>query len=102
MSANAPSEKWLTDVAELQVPAGKVYRSPLIDCLDGMVVSWSIGTRPDAERVNQCWSRNRCLTRPGFLPHPPGPAFGADQPHVGIHVTYKSTTSPSPDGSSDR
>ncbi len=24
----------------------------MIDCFDGMVVSWSIGTRPDAERVN--------------------------------------------------
>jgi putative transposase len=24
----------------------------MIDCFDGMVVSWSIGTRPDAELVN--------------------------------------------------
>ncbi len=24
----------------------------LIDCFDGMVVSWSLGTRPDAELVN--------------------------------------------------
>ena len=24
----------------------------MIDCLDGMVVSWKIGTRPDAELVN--------------------------------------------------
>jgi transposase InsO family protein len=29
-----------------------VYLSPLIDCFDGLVVSWSIGTRPDAELVN--------------------------------------------------
>lgn len=35
-----------------QIPAGKVYLSPMIDCFDGMVVSWSIGTRPDAELVN--------------------------------------------------
>lgn len=28
------------------------YLSPMIDCFDGMVVSWSIGTRPDAELVN--------------------------------------------------
>jgi len=26
--------------------------SPLIDCFDGLVVSWSIGTRPDVELVN--------------------------------------------------
>lgn len=28
------------------------YLSPMIDCFDGMVVSWSIGTSPDAELVN--------------------------------------------------
>lgn len=50
--ASAPNEKWLTDVTEFQIPAGKVYLSPMIDCYDGMVVSWSIGTRPDAELVN--------------------------------------------------
>ena len=51
-SADAPNEKWLTDITEFQLPAGKVYLSPMIDCFDGMVVSWSIGTRPNAELVN--------------------------------------------------
>ena len=51
-SASAPNEKWLTDITEFQISAGKVYLSPMIDCFDGMVVSWSIGTRPDAEIVN--------------------------------------------------
>src|SRR5450830_174128 len=51
-SACAPNRKWLTDITEFQIPAGKVYLSPMIDCFDGMVVSWSIGTRPDAELVN--------------------------------------------------
>jgi transposase InsO family protein/transposase-like protein len=50
--ASAPNEKWLTDVTEFQIPAGKVYLSPMIDCYDGMVVSWSIATRPDADLVN--------------------------------------------------
>jgi len=50
--AAAPNEKWLTDISEFQIPAGKVYLSPMIDCFDGMVVSWSIGTSPDAELVN--------------------------------------------------
>jgi transposase InsO family protein len=50
--AVAPNEKWLTDITEFQIPAGKVYLSPLIDCFDGLVVSWTIGTRPDAELVN--------------------------------------------------
>jgi transposase InsO family protein/transposase-like protein len=50
--AAAPNEKWLTDITEFQIPAGKVYLSPIIDCFDGLVISWSIGTRPDAELVN--------------------------------------------------
>lgn len=50
--AAAPNRKWLTDITEFQLPAGKVYLSPVIDCFDGLVVSWSIGTRPDAELVN--------------------------------------------------
>ena len=50
--AAAPNKKWLTDITEFQIPAGKVYLSPIIDCFDGMVVSWTIGTSPDAELVN--------------------------------------------------
>jgi putative transposase len=50
--AAAPNKKWLTDITEFQIPAGEIYLSPMIDCVDGMVVSWSIGTRPDAELVN--------------------------------------------------
>jgi len=50
--AGTPNEKWLTDITEFQIPAGKVYLSPMIDCFDGMVVSWTIGTRPDADLVN--------------------------------------------------
>ena len=48
----APNQKWLTDITEFQIPAGKVYLSPVIDCFDGLVVSWSLGTSPDAELVN--------------------------------------------------
>ena len=50
--ACAPNEKWLTDITEFQLPAGKVYLSPMIECFDGLIVSWSMGTRPDAELVN--------------------------------------------------
>ena len=50
--AAIPNEKWLTDITEFKIPAGKVYLSPMIDCFDGLVISWSIGTRPDADLVN--------------------------------------------------
>jgi transposase InsO family protein len=50
--ADTPNPKRLTDLTEFALPAGRVYLSPIIDCFDGMVVSWSIGTSPDAELVN--------------------------------------------------
>jgi putative transposase len=50
--AEQPSEKWLTDITEFQIPAGKAYLSPMVDCFDGGVVSWTIGTSPDADLVN--------------------------------------------------
>jgi putative transposase len=50
--AATPNEKWLSDITEFQIPAGKVYLSPVIDCFDGMVVSWTLGARPDSELVN--------------------------------------------------
>lgn len=50
--ADKPNQKWLTDLCEFQIPAGKVYLSPMVDCFDGMVVSWTIGTSPNAELVN--------------------------------------------------
>lgn len=50
--AAIPNTKWLADITEFGLPAGKVYLSPIIDCFDGLVVSWSIGTSPDAQLVN--------------------------------------------------
>jgi len=51
-SAEQPNTKWLTDITEFHIPAGKVYLSPIIDCFDGLPVSWTIGVSPDAELVN--------------------------------------------------
>lgn len=50
--AEQPNQKWLTDITEFQLPAGKVWLSPVVDCFDGKVVSWSLSTRPDAELIN--------------------------------------------------
>lgn len=50
--AAKPNQKWLTDITEFSIKAGKVYLSPIIDCLDGMPVSWTIGTSPNAELAN--------------------------------------------------
>jgi transposase InsO family protein/transposase-like protein len=50
--ANAPNELWLTDISVFSIPAGKIYLSPMLDCFDGTLVSWTIGTSPNADLVN--------------------------------------------------
>jgi len=50
--ADKPNDKWLTDLSEFHIPAGKVFLSPIVDCFDGLAVSWTIGTSPNAELVN--------------------------------------------------
>ena len=47
------NEKWLTDITEFAIPAGKVYLSPrIVDCFDGLFVTWNISTSSDALLVN--------------------------------------------------
>lgn len=50
--ADRPNVLWLTDITEFGLGQGKVYLSPIIDCFDGKVVSWSISQNPDAELVS--------------------------------------------------
>ncbi len=66
--SNAPNEKWLTDITEFSLPAGKVYLSPIIDCFDGMPVSWSIGTSPDATLANSMLDKAIETLKPGETP----------------------------------
>ena len=51
-SADKPNEKWLTDITEFIISAGKIYLSPIIDCFDGFITSWAISTSPNAALVN--------------------------------------------------
>lgn len=50
--ADRPSELRITDVTGFRIPAGKACLSPIVDCFDGMPLSWSIATSPDAEMAN--------------------------------------------------
>ena len=66
--ANMPNEKWLTDITEFAIPAGKVYLSPMIDCFDGMPVCWNISTTPDAALVVKPY-REPCIVQPFCKQH---------------------------------
>ena len=48
-----PNCKWLTDITEFAIPAGKIYLSPIVDCFDGMLTSWTIGSSPNSALVNK-------------------------------------------------
>lgn len=50
--ADKPNQKWLTDITEFAIPAGKIYLSPIVDCFDGMLPYWTISTTPDSTLVN--------------------------------------------------
>lgn len=50
--ADGPNKLWITDVTGFRVPAGKVCLSPIVGCLDGMPLSWSVSASPDAETAN--------------------------------------------------
>lgn len=66
--ADKPNQKWLTDVTEFSIPAGKVYLSPVIDCYDGMPVAWEISTKPDAHLTNNMLDRAIETLPPGAHP----------------------------------
>jgi len=51
-NAAAPNKKRLTNITEFPIPTGKVHLLALLDCFGGFVVSWSVGTRPDTDRVD--------------------------------------------------
>lgn len=55
--AESPNQKWLTDITEFSIPAGKAYLSVIIDCFDGSPVSWKIDSHPNAQLANDSLSR---------------------------------------------
>lgn len=50
--SDSPEELLLSDISEFAIPSGKVYLSPVVDCFDGMLVTWRISEHPNAELVN--------------------------------------------------
>lgn len=46
--AEAPNMLWVTDVTQFTMDGYKCWLSPVVDCFDGMVVSWTLSRSPDA------------------------------------------------------
>jgi len=66
--SETPNTKWLTDITEFALPTGKVYLSPMLDCFDGLVVDWTIGTSPKAELVNNMLDTAISRLKKGEMP----------------------------------
>ena len=64
-AAGLPSFLWPADVTQFSVPAGKPYLSPVLDCFDGSIVSWTTSTSPNAEMANSMPEAAIRLTKPG-------------------------------------
>ena len=52
-TAEAPNQKWVTDITYLKVAAGWVYLATVIDLFSRKVVGWSIGHSLATELVSQ-------------------------------------------------
>ena len=46
--AERPNVLWLTDVTQFTMDGYKCWLSPVVDCFDGMMVSWTLSRSPDA------------------------------------------------------
>ena len=66
--ADKPKQKWLTDITEFSIETGKVYPSSFIDCLDGMPVSWTVGTSLNAKLANTMLKQAIKTLKPGEYP----------------------------------
>lgn len=90
--APRPNEKWLTDITEFGLSDGKVYLSPMIDCFDGMPVTWTIGTSPDADLVNTMLDQAIAVLPAGretdcsFRPRLSLPLAGVDPENAGCRA----------------
>lgn len=67
-SSNRPNAKWLSDITEFGIPAGKVYLSPIIDCFDGLIVTWEISQSPNSNLVNSMLDNAINLLTPNEKP----------------------------------
>ena len=50
--ADAPNQKWVTDVTEFRVGERKLYLSPVMDLFDRQIISYSISSSPNLELAN--------------------------------------------------
>ena len=51
-TAEAPNEKWVTDITEFKLFGEKLYLSPVLDLFNGEIITYTIGSRPTFSLVS--------------------------------------------------
>jgi putative transposase len=51
--ADAPNEKWVTDITEFKLFGEKLYLSPVLDLFNGEIITYTIGSRPTYSLVSE-------------------------------------------------
>ena len=52
-TADAPNEKWVTDISECKLFGEKLYLSPVLDLFNGEIITYTIGNRPTFSLVSE-------------------------------------------------
>jgi len=50
--ADAPNEKWVTDITEFKLFGEKLYLSPVLDLFNGEIITYTLGSRPTYSLVS--------------------------------------------------
>lgn len=66
--ADAPNQKWVTDVTEFSVGDRKLYLSPVMDLFDRQIISYAIGVSPNLELTNSSLSGALAILESGQKP----------------------------------
>ena len=55
--ADKPNKRWLTDIMEFKVGDDKLYLSPILDCYNNEIVSYTLSKRPTYDLVSNMLGR---------------------------------------------
>lgn len=55
--ADAPNQKWVTDVTEFKVNGRKLYLSPIVDLFNGEVISYNLSKHPVFKQITDMLSK---------------------------------------------
>ncbi len=61
--ADKPNKRWLTDITDFKVGDDKLYLSPILDCYNNEIVSYTLSKRPTYDLVGKMLGRALAKTK---------------------------------------